>query len=131
MIPSYARLTRGQVLQIKQLDFVTASALSGSKPIKIALKHILPNCLPALIILMTMNLGAAIMIEAGLSYLGIGVVPPNSSWGYLINYGRAWLNTKPYMCIAPGVFIILTAWAFNICGDALRDALDPKLRGRL
>ena len=131
MIPSYARLTRGQVLQIKQLDYVTASVLSGSKPVKIALKHILPNCLPALIVLMTMNLGAAIMIEAGMSYLGIGVVPPNSSWGYLINYGRTWLSDKPYMSIAPGVFIILTAWAFNICGDALRDALDPKLRGRL
>ncbi len=131
MVPTYARLTRGLVLQIKQLDYVTASVISGSKPVKVALKHILPNCLPALIVLMTMNLGAAIMIEAGLSYLGIGVVPPDSSWGYLINYGRTWLNAKPYMSIAPGIFIILTAWAFNICGDALRDALDPKLRGRL
>lgn len=131
LIPSYARLTRGQVLQLKESDFVTAGIISGQTKIKNALTHILPNCLPANIVLMTMNLGAAIMVEAGLSYLGVGITPPTPSWGYLVNYGREWLSTKPYMCILPGMFIIATTWAFNVCGDALRDALDPKLRGRL
>ena len=131
LIPSYARLTRSQVLQLRESDFVTAGIISGQSKLKNALTHILPNCLPANIVLMTMNLGAAIMVEAGLSYLGVGITPPTPSWGYLVNYGREWLNTKPYMCILPGLFIIATTWAFNVCGDALRDALDPKLRGRL
>lgn len=131
MVPSYARLTRSQVLQIRQLDYVTAGMITGSGKLKNAFTHILPNCLPGNIVLMTMNLGTAIMVEAGLSYLGVGITPPTPSWGYLVNYGREWLSTKPYMCIIPGLFIIGTTWAFNVCGDALRDALDPKLRGRL
>lgn len=129
MIPSYARLTRGQVLAVKQLDYVTAGKIGGATRLKNALKHILPNCLSPNLILMTMNLGSAILTEASLSFLGMGINPPTPSWGAMVSEGYKYLGNNPVLAIAPGLFIVITVWSFNVCGDALRDALDPKLRG--
>lgn len=129
MIPSYARLTRGQVLSVKQLDFVTAGKIGGATRLKNTIKHILPNCLSPNLVLMTMNLGTAILTEAALSYLGMGINPPTASWGSMVSEGYKYLSNYPHLAIIPGIFIMLIVWSFNVCGDALRDALDPKLRG--
>ncbi len=129
MMPGYARMTRGQVLAIKQLDYVTAGKIGGSSRIKNALKHILPNCIAPNLVLATMNLGTAIMVEAGLSYLGMGINPPTASWGAMVSDGYRYLANQPHIAIIPGIFIILIVWSFNVCGDALRDAVDPRLRG--
>ena len=131
MIPSYARLTRGQVKSIKQLDYVTAGTISGAGKFKNAFVHILPNCIAPNIVLMTMNLGVAILIEAGLSFLGLGINPPMASWGAMVSDGYNHLRTLPVLSIAPGVAIMLVVLSFNIVGDALRDTLDPRLRGSL
>lgn len=129
MIPSYARLTRGQVLAVKQLDYVTAGKIGGATRLKNAVKHILPNCLSPNLVLMTMNLGSAILTEAALSFLGMGINPPTPSWGAMVSEGYKYLSNNPTIAIVPGLFILITVWSFNVCGDALRDALDPKLRG--
>ncbi|MGB8452994.1 MAG: ABC transporter permease [Anaerocolumna sp.] len=129
MIPSYARLTRGQVLSVKQLDFVTAGKIGGATRLKNTIKHILPNCLSPNLVLMTMNLGTAILTEAALSYLGMGINPPTASWGSMVSDGYKYLSNYPHLAIIPGIFIMLIVWSFNVCGDAIRDALDPKLRG--
>lgn len=129
MMPGYARMTRGQVLSVKQLDYVTAGKIGGATRIKNAVKHILPNCLAPNLVLATMNLGSAIMVEAGLSFLGMGINPPTPSWGAMVSEGYKYLAKAPHIAIIPGIFIILTVWSFNVCGDALRDATDPRLRG--
>ena len=131
MNPRYARITRGSVLSVKKLDYITAERIYGASRFKIAVKHILKNCLSQNLVMMTMNLGDAILTEASLSYLGMGINPPAPSWGGMVSNGYDWLSRNPCVAIAPGVFIVLTVWAFNVCGDALRDALDPKLKGRL
>lgn len=129
MMPGYARLTRGQVLTVKQLDYVTAAKIGGSSRIKNAVKHILPNILAPILVLATMNLGTAILTEASLSYLGMGINPPTPSWGSMVSEGYRYLSQYPHIAIIPGLFIIITVWSFNVCGDALRDASDPRLRG--
>lgn len=129
MMPGYARLTRGQVLSIKQLDYVTAGKIGGATRLKNAFRHILPNCLAPNLVLATMNLGTAILTEAGLSYLGMGINPPTASWGAMVSDGYKYLGNYPHIAIIPGAFIIITVWSFNVCGDALRDASDPRLRG--
>ncbi|MDP2791663.1 MAG: ABC transporter permease [Rectinemataceae bacterium] len=131
MMPSYARLTRGQVKSIKQLDYVIASTVSGSSKMKSIFVHILPNSLSPNIVLMTMNLGSAILIEAALSFLGLGISPPMASWGSMVADGYTRLRVLPLLSIAPGTIIMLTVLAFNIVGDSLRDTLDPRLRGAL
>lgn len=131
MIPRYARVTRGSVLSVKKLDYITAERIYGASRFKIAVKHILKNCLSSNLVMMTMNLGDAILTEASLSYLGMGINPPTASWGGMVSNGYEWLSMNPCVAIAPGIFIVLTVWAFNVCGDALRDVLDPKLKGTL
>lgn len=131
MIPSYARLTRGQVMSVKQLDFVTAGKIGGATRFINIFRHILPNSLSPNIVLMTMNLGMAILTEAALSFLGMGINPPTASWGAMVSEGYRYLNRVPILSIAPGIFVLVTVWAFNIVGDALRDSLDPRLRGAL
>lgn len=128
-IPGYARLTRGQVMSIKELDYVTAATIGGGSRLKNAVKHILPNCLSPNLVLMSMNLGIAILVAAGLSFLGLGISPPTPSWGGMVSEGFVYLSSYPLMSIAPGVFVMVTVWSFNVMGDALRDALDPRLRG--
>jgi ABC-type dipeptide/oligopeptide/nickel transport systems, permease components len=131
LIPAYARLTRGQAKSIRQLDYVTASVVSGTTRMKTVFLHVLPNALSPNIVLMTMNLGTAILVEAGLSFLGLGIAPPTASLGAMVSDGYLQLNNLPLLSIAPGLAIMLIVLAFNIVGDALRDALDPRLRGSL
>jgi ABC-type dipeptide/oligopeptide/nickel transport system permease subunit len=95
------------------------------------LLHIFPNCLPPLIVLITLNLGSAILTEAALSFLGLGIRPPGAAWGSMVNDGYRYLLTNPILSFAPGFCIMLVVLGFNIAGDGLRDALDPRLRGTL
>jgi peptide/nickel transport system permease protein len=129
IVPSYARLMRGQVLSVKQSDYVIAGMLTGISSIRNMIVHVLPNCISPLIVLITMNLGMAILAEAGLSFLGLGIVPPGASWGSMVNDGYRYLLTNPVLSLGPGIAIVIVVLAFNIVGDALRDALDPRLRG--
>lgn len=131
LIPTYARLMRGQVLAVKQSDWVMAAEVVGAKDLRIMLAHVLPNCLSPLIVLVTLNLGFAILAEAGLSFLGLGIEPPGAAWGAMVNDGYRYLMTNPLLSFAPGLCIMLVTLAFNLVGDGLRDALDPRLRGTI
>ena len=129
MIPAYARLMCGQVISVRENDYVLAARSMGASHSRIMLRHLLPNCFPPLIVMMTMMLGTTILAEAGLSFLGIGVQPPIATWGNMVNDGRTYLLTNPILSFAPGLAIMLVVYAFNMVGDGLRDALDPQLRG--
>jgi peptide/nickel transport system permease protein len=131
LVPTQVRLMRGQVLTIKQADYVTAGEVIGASNLRIMVVHILPNCLPPLIVLITLNFGVAILAEAGLSFLGVGVRPPGAAWGSMVNDGYRYLLSHPLLSFAPGFCVMLVVLAFNIVGDGLRDALDPRLRGTL
>lgn len=131
MIPPYARMMCGQALSVKENDYVTASRAMGAKNIRIIFFDIAPNCFPPLIVLMTMQLGHAILAEAGLSFLGIGVRPPGAAWGAMVNEGYEYIYTEPLLSFVPGLAIMFVVFAFNMVGDGLRDALDPRLRGSL
>ena len=131
MIPTYIRMVNGQILQLRENDYVTASSLIGQKSYKILFKHLLPNTFPSLIVLYTINLGNAIMTESSLSYLGVGINPPTATWGNMVSDAYSYLYTAPRLAIIPGVCIIVLIIAFNIVGDGLRDSLDPRLRGKL
>lgn len=127
--PTYARLMRGQVLSIKQQDYVIAGELTGASNLRNILVHVFPNSISPLIVLITMNLGMAILAEAGLSFLGLGIAPPGAAWGAMVNDGYRYLLAHPLLSVAPGLCVMIVVLAFNIVGDALRDALDPRLRG--
>jgi len=129
LVPIYARLMCGQVLSVKNNDYVMAEKAIGASNQRIMLKHIVMNCFPPLIVMMTMVLGATILAEAGLSFLGIGIEQPTPAWGSMVNDGRIYLVESPILSFAPGVAIMLVVFAFNMVGDGLRDALDPRLRG--
>lgn len=129
LIPIYARLMRGQVLTVKETEFVVAARTIGCRDRRIMLRHILPNTLPPLIVLITLNLGIAILAEAGLSFLGLGIDPPGAAWGAMVSDGYRYILSNPLLSFAPGFCIILVVLAFNLMGDGLRDALDPRLRG--
>jgi ABC-type dipeptide/oligopeptide/nickel transport system permease subunit len=131
LVPVYARLMCGQALSVKQNDYIFAAHSMGESNLRIIFQHIFPNCLPPLIVMMTLQLGTTILAEAGLSFLGIGIKPPGASWGGLVSDGYKYLTTHPLLSFAPGVAIMLVVFAFNMVGDGLRDALDPKLRGTL
>jgi peptide/nickel transport system permease protein len=131
LIPGYARLMCGQVLSIRENDYVMAGRSMGSSNWRVMFRHILPNAFPPLIVLITMQIGAAILAEAGLSYLGIGITPPDPSWGAMVNNGFKYLLTNPILSFIPGLAIMLVVFAFSMVGDGLRDALDPRLRGTL
>jgi peptide/nickel transport system permease protein len=131
MLPGYARLMCGQVLSVKENDYILAARSEGAGNFRIMLSHVLPNCFPPLIVLMTMQIGAAILAEAGLSFLGIGIRPPAAAWGLMVSEGRYYLLSNPILSFAPGLAIMLVVFAFNMVGDGLRDALDPRLRGVL
>jgi peptide/nickel transport system permease protein len=131
MIPAYARLMCGQVLSIRENDYVVAERSIGSSHLRILWLHIIPNCLQPFIVLVTMMLGSVILAEAGLSFLGVGITPPTATWGNMVNDGRPYLLTNPILSFSPGFTLILVVFAFNMVGDGLRDALDPRLRGLL
>ncbi len=131
LMPVYARLMCGQVLIVKQSDYVLAEISMGASNARIMLRHIVMNCFPPLIVLITMMLGSTILAESGLSFLGIGIEEPTAAWGSMVNDGRQYLTTLPILSFAPGLAIMLVVFAFNMVGDGLRDALDPRLRGLL
>jgi peptide/nickel transport system permease protein len=126
--PIFVRLTRGQVLGVKVEDYVEASRAVGNSGLRIAVRHILPNILPALLVQATLSIAAAIIAEASLSFLGLGQQPPAPSWGSMLNTAQHFLTNAPWMAIWPGVAIFLVVSSFNLFGDGLRDALDPKER---
>ena len=126
-----ARVVRSQTLSLKQRDFVTASRAVGVGQIGIMFRHIIPNCLAPILILLTLGIPGAIMAEAGLSFLGVGAQPPTPSWGLMVNEGQEYLFSAPWASIFPGLAILVTVLAFNFVGDGLRDALDPFLKGRM
>jgi peptide/nickel transport system permease protein len=126
--PIFVRLTRGQVMAVKVEDYVEAARAVGNPPMRIAVKHILPNILPALIVQATIAIAAAIIAEASLSFLGLGQQPPAPSWGSMLNTAQRFLTNAPWMAVWPGLAIFLCVLSFNILGDGLRDALDPRER---
>lgn len=131
MIPTYIRMMNGLVLSLRENDYIVASKLQGEKERAILVRHLLPNTFPSLIVLFTINLGNAIMTESSLSYLGIGISPPTATWGNMVYDAYAYLLKAPQLAIIPGVCIIVLIIAFNVVGDGLRDALDPRLRGKM
>jgi peptide/nickel transport system permease protein len=131
MMSSYARVMCGLVYSIRENDYVMAERSMGSGNWRIMLKHVLPNAFPPFIVMITMQMGIAIMAEAGMSYIGIGVSQPMASWGSMVNDGYKYLLKNPVLSMAPGIAILLVVFAFNMIGDGLRDALDPRLKGVL
>ena len=125
---SVARVVRAETLRLKELEYVEAARVTGVSRSKILLRHILPNCIPTLIVLFTLNVPSSILTESGLSFLGLGVQPPAASWGLMVNQGRQYLYTAPWLSFAPCVAIMLTVLAFNFLGDGLRDVMDPHLQ---
>jgi peptide/nickel transport system permease protein len=131
LVPGYARVMCGQALSIKENDYVLAEQSMGASSLRIMLRHVFPNCLPPLIVMITMMMGMTILAEAGLSYLGIGIQAPAAAWGGMISDGYSRITTNPILSFAPGIAIMLVVFAFNMVGDGLRDALDPRLRGTI
>jgi peptide/nickel transport system permease protein len=130
-LPGYARVMYGLTISIKENDYILAERSMGSHNIRIMLAHVLPNCLPPMIVLSTLQLGTIILAEAGLSFLGIGIRPPGAAWGSMVSDGYRFLISNPVLSFAPGLAIMLVVFAFNMVGDGMRDALDPRLRGIL
>jgi len=130
-ISIYARVTCGLVLSVKENDYVTAARVIGASNQRIMLHHVLKNCFSPLIVLITLMMGAAILAEAALSFLGVGIAAPGAAWGSMVSDGRRYLETNPMLSFAPGLAIMFVVLAFNMVGDGLRDALDPKLRSRI
>lgn len=126
--PIFVRLTRAQVLQIKVEDYVEAARAVGCHPVRIALSHILPNVTAPLIVQASLAIASAVIAEASLSFLGLGQQPPDPSWGSMLNTAKNFMDTAPWMAVWPGLAIFMLVLAFNLLGDGLRDALDPKHR---
>ncbi len=125
---SIARLVRGEVLALKERQYVEAGRAGGSSPLRILLRHILPNCVPIVLIAASLKIGAFILAESALSFLDLGVRPPTATWGFMISAGREYLKTAPWIVLFPGLALALTVMSFNILGDAARDYLDPKIK---
>ncbi len=125
---SVARVVRSHTLSLKESEYVEAAHSIGVGDFTIMWRHILPNCIPSLIVLFTLNIPDAILAESSLSFLGIGVQPPAASWGLIVNQARQFLFTQPWLCIVPCVAIMIVVLAFNFLGDGLRDVLDPYMQ---
>ena len=125
---SVARIVRGEVLSLREREFIQAARVLGMSDVRIILRHIIPNTLAPVIVYTTLGIGNTILVEASLSFLGLGVQPPTPSWGNMISDGRDALVTAWWIATFPGLAIVLTVTAFNLLGDGLRDALDPRLR---
>jgi peptide/nickel transport system permease protein len=131
MLPVQVRMMCGQALSIKQNDYILAGRVIGMSDLRTMLIHIFPNAFPTLMVVITVGLGTTILAEAGLSFLGIGVLPPEPAWGSMISEGYKFILTNPGLSFAPGIAIMLVVFGFNMMGDGLRDALDPRLKGTL
>lgn len=126
---SYARIVRADVLSLRERDYVLAARASGAGSARIIVRHMLPNVLGPVVVLATLGIGGIIILESALSFLGLGIQPPDPSWGGMLSDGRAHIRNYPHIAIAPGIAIGITVLAFNLLGDGLRDALDPRQRG--
>ena len=130
-IPMYIRMTRAMALGIKNTDYVKAAQIQGGGSMYIMFRHVLPNSISPIIILMMQNVGMTILMESGLSFLGIGITIPIPSWGTMVEAGRMYLIGCPVLAIAPGACVALLVISLNLLGDGIRDALDPRLRGEV
>ena len=119
----------GVAMSVKENDYILAERALGSSSLRVMLNHVLPNSFQPMIVMMTLQLGSLILAEASLSFLGIGITPPGAAWGSMVNDGYRDMLTNPYAFVAPGIAIMLVVFAFNMVGDGLRDALDPKAQG--
>jgi peptide/nickel transport system permease protein len=124
----YARVARAQILSLKEQDFIVSARIVGASHLRIMFHHLLPNAIPSAIVLGSVGMAYAILAEAGLSYLGLGVQPPVPSWGSVLSAGRSYIGIAPWLMTFPGITIALAVLGFNLLGDGLRDALDPRLR---
>ena len=129
-VPVFARVTRGVARQVWTFDYVAAARSIGKQPWRITLEDVLPNIVGVLVVQVTIQLALAILTEAGLSYLGLGVRPPDPSWGRMLSDSQTFLAQAPHLAVAPGLAIALSVLGLNLLGDGLRDAVDPTLRGR-
>ena len=129
MIAPVIRITCAMALSVKENDYVLAARTIGTSKMRIMLSEILPNCFAPILVMMTMGIGSVILAEAGLSFLGVGITPPTPVWGRMVNDGYKFLLTNPELSFAPGLSVMLVVFGFNMMGDGLRDALDPRLRG--
>ncbi|GIX46010.1 MAG: glutathione ABC transporter permease GsiD [Candidatus Tectimicrobiota bacterium] len=127
-IPIYARLVRGSVLSIKEKEYIEACRALGQRDPKILWRHVLPNCMAPIIVTGTLSIATAIIVEASLSFLGLGTQPPTPSWGWDLKANVAWIQLNPWLALCPGLAIFITVLGFNLFGDGLRDALDPRLK---
>lgn len=127
-VPQFTRITRASVLTVKNMEYIEAERALGKNDVYIIFKHILPNCLSPIIVQTTLRVASAIISASSLSFLGIGIKPPLPEWGSLLTAGKTYINGKSYLCLFPGLAIMITVLAFNLVGDALRDAMDPKLK---
>jgi len=128
-VPAVTRIVRGSVLALRETEYVTAARSLGAAGPAVLRRHVLPNILPGLVVYATLFMANAILLEAALSFLGLGVQPPTASWGLMVSTGRDVLLVAPHVATVPGVAIMVAVLAFNLVGDGLRDALDPRLRG--
>ena len=129
-IPRFARIARGATLSVRQRQFIEAARATGCSPVRIVVEHVLPNILPSMIVQTALSLSTAEIAQASLSFLGLGVQPPYADWGNMLAASRAFVTVAPWLVIFPSVALVLLIIAFNMLGDALRDVLDPRLRGR-
>ncbi|MFN8661285.1 MAG: nickel transporter permease [Thermomicrobiales bacterium] len=127
-IPAFARIVRGSVLSIKEKEYVEAARAMGQPNPRIITRHVLANALAPIIVLATLSIGQAIIYAAGLSFIGLGTQPPNADWGVMLSSGREYLRDAPWLGFFPGLAILITVLAFNLFGDGLRDALDPRMQ---
>ena len=128
LVPAFARIVRSSILVIKSMDYIEAAHAYGASNLRIILKQIIPNAMAPVIVQATLAIGLAILSIAGLSFIGLGVAPPTPEWGYMLSEAPSSLRYHPYLIVAPGLALMLTVMAFNLFGDGLRDALDPKLK---
>lgn len=126
--PVFTRTVRASVISVKSMEYITSATSIGLKPINIIIKHIIPNILAPFTVQVTLALSSAILTEASMSFLGLGIQPPDPSWGSMLNESRKFMEIAPWLAIFPAIFIIFTILSFNILGDSLRDILDPKLK---
>ncbi len=127
-IPVYARLVRAVVLQLREMEFVVATRSLGAAPLRLVIRHLIPNLMNPILVQVSLSAGFAILAEATLSFLGLGAQPPTPDWGQMITTGRTFLPNDAWLAIVPGAAISVTVYSFNLLGDSLRDALDPRLR---
>ncbi len=129
LMPVFSRLVCGQTLSVRENEYVLAARAAGAGSLRVLARHILPNCLASLIVQITLTMGGAILMEASLSFIGLGIAPPAAAWGSMVYDGYRYLTTYPVLSFAPGLAVMIVVLAFNMVGDGLRDTLDPRLRG--